>query len=197
MRKTLIFFLWIFISGCAVKMPVVSTYVFTAPTPTNMSQSAQTAEVLLISTMTADPGYRTDRMIYVSVPAYLRPYARHAWVAPPAQMLMPLLAAHIESKKYFRAVVVPPFAGSSTYRLDTRLNVLQQEFTQPISQVRCVVQVLLMNNISGRVIASRQFQAIVSAPGNNPASGVAAANQAANQISEQIAQFIVANISKK
>ena len=27
----------------------------------NVSQSAQTSEVLLISTMTADPGYKTDR----------------------------------------------------------------------------------------------------------------------------------------
>ena len=179
--------------GCAVKVPPVSTYVLTTPVHAVSSKAAQTSAVLLVGTMTADPGYKTSAMIYLKEPAHLREFARNAWVAPPAQMFMPLLAEGIESRKYFRAVVTPPFAGRSDYRLDTRLVMLQQEFMQPESQVRCVVSALLINNNTGGVIASHLFQAVVAAPGNNPASGVSAANQAARELSEQIAQFTVAN----
>lgn len=180
-------------AGCAVKVPPVATYVLTVPPTATAVVHPRTQHVLLVNTMTANPGYKSNRMIYVTSPAYLRPYASHEWVAPPAQMLMPLIVARIEAKQVFRAVVTPPFINTSDYRLDTRLVVLQQEFMQPVSQVRCEVQALLTNNRTDHVIASRRFQVIVAAPGNNPASGVAAANQAADQISEQIAQFVVAN----
>ena len=75
--------------------------------------------------------------------------------------------------------------------------VLQQEFMSKPSQVRCVIQAVLINSRTGKVIADHQFQAIVSAPGNNPQSGVSSANQAANQVSEEIADFVVARLSKK
>lgn len=184
----------IILTGCAVKIPTVSTYVLTAPAVATEIKTPQTNSVLLVSNMGADPGYKTDRMIYVTVPTDLHQYTRNAWVAPPAQMFLPLITAHIEAKNYFRAVVTQPFYGKSDYRLETRLVVLQQEFMQPASQVRCIVQAVLINNSTSHVIASRRFQAIVPAPGNNPASGVAAANQAAQQISEQISQFVVSHI---
>ena len=150
-------------AGCAVKVPPVSTYVLTVPATAQATTPPRTRQVLLVNTMTADAGYKSDRMIYVTAPAYLRPYASHAWVAPPAQMFMPLIVERIESKQYFRAVVTPPFINASDYRLDTRLVVLQQEFMQPVSQVRCVVEALLTNSHTGRVIASRRFQAVAPA----------------------------------
>ena len=150
--------------GCAVKVPPVSTYVLTTPVHAASSEAAQTSAVLLVGTMTADPGYKTSAMIYLKEPAHLREFARNAWVAPPAQMFMPLLIEGIESRKYFRAVVTPPFAGHSDYRLDTRLVMLQQEFMQPESQVRCVVSALLTNNNTGRVIASHLFRLLYPRP---------------------------------
>lgn len=192
MFKKIIIFLMLVLTGCAVKMPVVSTYVLSTPTAITTSSPTKTNQVLLVSAMTADSAYKTDRMIYVYPPADLHEYTRHAWAAPPAQMLLPIIIARLEAKNYFRAVVTPPFYGKSDYRLDTRLVVLQQEFVQSTSQVRCIVQAVLINNTTSRVIASRRFQAIVGA-GNNPESGVAAANQAAQQISNQISQFTVSH----
>jgi cholesterol transport system auxiliary component len=180
--------------GCAVKVPPVSTYVLTVPTAIVSGQPPRTHAVLLVSTMTADSGYKTSRLIYVKSPGHLQEYARHSWVAPPAQMLMPLVVERIEEKRYFRAVVIPPFAGLSDYRLETRLILLQQEFMQPVSEVRCIIQAVLINNKNDRVIASHRFQALIPAPGNNAESGVAAANQAARQISHEIADFVVANV---
>lgn len=192
----LLLMILLLITSCAVKVPTVSTYVLTAPTPIPSTQPIQTHYVLFVSAMTANPGYTTKQMIYVKNTNQLQEYSRHAWVSPPAQLFMPLMVQRIESKKYFRAVVTPPFLGSSDYRLDTRLVVLQQEFMPSTSQVRCVVEALLTHNKTGRVIASRRFQALLPAPFNDPESGVSATNQAAQQISEQIAQFVVATAKK-
>jgi len=197
-RMTAIFLgILLCVTGCAVKMPPVSTYVLTTPTVMASKAPAQTHYVLLVDPMRADPGYKTSSMIYLTNPGHLREFSRNAWVAPPAQLMMPLMVGHIESKHYFRAVVMQPFTGNTDFRLDTRLVILQQEFIQPVSQVRCVVHAVLTNAKTNQVIASRQFQALVPAPCNNPPSGAAAANQAANLVSEQLAQFVVANISKK
>lgn len=181
----------LFLTACAVKLPPVSTYVLTLPPVTSGPiVHPKTSYVLLVNQMTADPGYDSSQMIYVKTPAHLQPYAYNQWVAPPAQMFMPLIVGRIESKHYFRAVVLSPFSGATNYRLDTRLLILQQEFMHPVSEVRCVVRAVLVDTKTNRVIASRNFQAVVPAPGNNPESGVGAANLAARQVADQIAVFV-------
>jgi hypothetical protein len=65
------------LSGCAVKVAVISTYVLTPPTLLPVSATvSQNHAVLLISAMTADPGYKTKAMIYAKTPAHLRPFAK-------------------------------------------------------------------------------------------------------------------------
>jgi cholesterol transport system auxiliary component len=185
----------LFTAACAVKMPQITTYSFVVPTPPVNTALPQTHAVLLVSLMTADPAYKTANMIYVKNPGDLQYYSVNAWVAPPAQMLTPLIEQKLEAKRYFRAIVTPPFVGLSNYRLDTRLVMLQQEFYGPESQVRCVVEALLTRGEEGKVVASRRFQAVIAAPGNNPQSGAAAANRAALQISDEIADFVIEHVS--
>ncbi|EKD91769.1 MAG: hypothetical protein ACD_29C00390G0002 [uncultured bacterium] len=136
-------------------------------------------------------------MIYVTVPYKLKPYANNRWVAPPADLLLPLLTQSLRSIGYFRAVVTSPFSGMTTYQLNTRLLMLQQEFLQPISQVRFILEVTLMQSLTGKIISNRVFSIVVSAPNNNPYGGVLATNQAANALSKQIAQFVVQKAKSK
>jgi cholesterol transport system auxiliary component len=194
MRFFFLIMAMIFTAGCAVKMPQITTYSFIVPTPPINAQPPRTHSVLLVSTMSADPAFKNNNMIYVKNPGDLRNFSVNAWVAPPAQMFVPLIVQHLEAKNYFRAVVTPPFMGQSDYRLDTRLIILQQEFYGPQSEVRCLVEAVLTRGENGHVVASRRFLAIVPAPGNNPASGAAAANRAASQISEEIADFVITNL---
>lgn len=191
------FILLMSLTGCAIKIPPVSTYVFSAPTVITAHQAPRSFAVLLVSEMKANPGYKTSHMLYMKSPAHLSEFSRNAWVAPPAQMFTSVLIERMQSQNYFRAVATPPFSGNSDYRLDSRLLVLHQDFLQPVSRVFCAVEVLLINNRSGRVVASRNFQAVISAPGNNPASGAAAANQAVRQLSDEITVFLVAHVRKK
>lgn len=174
-----------------VKLPEMRTYTLDSVKPTAMASRHRSQSTLLVSLPVPDPGYASSAMIYEPIPFDLRQFADHQWAAPPAQMLMPLLAQAITNQGYFKGVVTTPYTGVLNYRLDSRLIALNQTFLQPTSRVHLVLQETLTNNDSNKVIASRRFSLFVPAPGNDPYSGVVAANKAARVLSGQIARWVV------
>ncbi len=177
--------------GGPVKLPPISTYTLNNFKSYTISRKSRTNYTLLVSRPVASSGYKTSRMVYMKIPYKLKSFADSRWVARPTAMLMPLLAQRLRRAGYFHAVVTPPFAGLTNFRLDTRLLILRQEFIHPTSEVRLVMEATLMSNKTNKVIASRRFQAVVKAPGNNPYSGVLAANRAVETVLKQISLFVV------
>lgn len=185
------------LSACAllrpVKLPRQGTYTISGPyiaIPTD----SKTSRTILVSTPVASSGYQSSKMIYIQTPFKLRAYAKNRWIAAPAEMLLPLFAQRLRACGYFKAVVTPPFSGITNYRLDTQLLTLQQEFLRPTSLIRLVIQATLINTTTNRVLASRRFQVMVSAPGNNPYSGVLAANKAADIMSKRLSSFVIQSV---
>ena len=127
----------------------------------------------------------------MGTPYELNAYANSRWVAPPAEMLMPLFFQALQRTNYFYAVVSPPFAGVTQLRLDTQLLKLQQEFLLPTSQVRLIIQVALVNNVTNQIVGSKQFVVVIPAIENNAYGGVLATNKAAVIVSARIAEFVV------
>ena len=199
MRKLIIFALTAFLSGCSfspVKVAPELSYTITQwPEESAVKKQSISNKTILITTPVAAPGYESPSMIYVMVPYQLRSYANHHWVSSPAQLLLPLLANHVRARGYFKGVVTSPFAGGTTYQLSTQLLVLQQEFLQPESVVRLTMQATLMDGVTGKMMASRVFEAVVPAKSNNPYGGVLATNKAANQVLMQIARWVVVTIN--
>lgn len=153
-------------------------------------KQSQSSTTLLVMEPIASPGYQSSKMIYVTVPYELKSFADHRWVAPPSDLLLPLMANRLRAAGYFKAIVTPPFSGAATYQLNTQLLALQQEFLQPNSVVRLVMEVTLINVATGGVMANRVFEITVPA-NNDPYSGVLATNKAAHQLLDQIAAFVV------
>lgn len=182
----------LFLTSCGpIATAPVATYAITELNISKAPSTARTRRTLLVSTPMASPGYQTAAMIYMMTPYELKAFAHNRWVAPPAQMLLPLFVQSIRRTGYFVAVVSPPFSGITNYHLDTQILKLQQEFLLPNSVVRLSVQASLISGRTSRVIASRLFQVVVPAQTNNPYGGVIAANRAAAIISERIAAFTV------
>jgi len=201
MRRVIYFLLlssFTLLGGCGITSPVVlppqSEYAIAPMKATTSSARARTPASLLVSMPIASPGYDSPNMVYVNVPFKLREYANNRWVAPPAQMLMPVIAQRIRAKQYFKAVVTPPFSGITNYRVDTQLIMLEQEFLQPASRIHLVMQATVINSASNKVLASKQFSVFTKAPGNDAYSGVLAANKAASIITSQIASFVVRSV---
>lgn len=200
MRQLLLFFSVVLfisvLSGCSIMRPMrvtpSSSYTLAAwPKNPVIPKQSITKTTLLVAEPTASPGYQSSRMIYVLVPYELKTFSDHRWVAPPAELLLPLMADRLRVAGYFQSVVTAPFSGNATYQLNTQLLILQQEFLQPDSVIRMRVEVTLISVLTGRVLANRVFEAVVPANGNDPYSGVLATNKAAHQIVDQIAAFVV------
>lgn len=134
-------------------------------------------------------GFDSPRIIYVREAHKLEYYAHSEWVDTPARMLAPLIVAAAENSGAFRAVVRTPSAAAGDLRLDTEIMRLQHEFTGPSSRVRFSLRAYLVDNPTRRVLAWREFDAVVPAPSEDPYGGVVAANQAVHTVLESLAAF--------
>lgn len=184
----------IFLSACSpVRLPNVDRYAIAMIQPIQVAHYRSSAKTLLVSQPIASPGYDSVGMVYMITPFEISHYSRNQWVAPPANMLMPVFVEALRRSNRFKAVVSPPFVGVTDYRLDTQLLCLQQEFLLPKSQERLTVQATLIDNHNNIVLATKQFNVVVSAPSNNPYSGVLAANAAAKKVAAQLVRFVAVN----
>lgn len=148
-----------------------------------------TAHTLVVNTPQAAAGYDSQRIIYVRQPHKLEYFAHNEWVDPPARMLAPLIVAAVEASGAFRAVVSAPGSASGELRLETEVLQLQHEFGSQPSRVRFVLRAYLAEDGTRRVVATRDFEAVVTAPSDDPYGGVQAANAAVRSVLENLAAF--------
>ncbi len=184
------------LSACSILSPVATPQMITYRLQAVNQQHAGRAPsrlTLLVLRPTASPGYHTNAMIYSTDHYLSETFAKNQWVAPPAQMLLPLIVTSLQNTHYFHAVVAPPFPGLADLDLNIQLLQFQQEFIEGESQFRMVLRAELINNNNNRVIVEQQFAALIPAPENNPHGGVIAANQATTIILQQLAKWCVQN----
>jgi cholesterol transport system auxiliary component len=184
------------LTGCAVNTNV-NKYTLNPTCIKFHCCAAATNTSILVANMVAQPGYDTSQMVYVDRPYQIKTFSRNSWIAPPQQLLTSLLAQNLRNSCYFRTVVTSPFAGITQFRLESRLLKLQQEFLCCPSQVKLVLQVILIDNDANRAIADKTFIATCLAPNDNPYGGVIAANRATQQILNQVTNFVIANVSER
>lgn len=157
--------------------------------PQQPAVAADGMPTLVISLPRAAAGYDSQRMIYLRQPYELQYFARSQWVDTPARMLQPLIAAAVGRSGKFRAVVPMPASVAGDYRLETELLQLQQEFLSRPSRVRLSLRATITEMATRRVVAWRQFDALVPATTDDPYGGVVATNRAVDEVLEQLAAF--------
>jgi cholesterol transport system auxiliary component len=173
-----------------VKTPPVQTYTLNSIAATRCSGSSYSKTTLMVSTPVANAGYQTSAMLYSLCPYEIDAFALHRWTAPPAQMLKFLIVQSIRNTGRFCAVAVAPTVATTDYRLDTHLIKLQQEFFTEPSQVRMVIQAILVNNKTNKIVFDRRIEAVVKAPCDTPCGGVFAANKATAEVLHKLAQAV-------
>jgi cholesterol transport system auxiliary component len=184
------------LAGCASLLPApaghkpVTTYLLAPVIPTE-SATRGNGPIVLVSPPEAVPGYATSNMAYVKERYRLDYYAYHQWVAPPAAMLRPLLAAALRGQSHLGAVVAGDSAGVvPDLRLDTTILHLYQDFRTHPSRGSVALAVRLIDLRQGRVLATRIFEAAEPAPENNPYGGVVAINRALGRLLPEVAAFV-------
>lgn len=148
-----------------------------------------TAPTLIVNPPHAAAGFDSPHIMYVREAHKLEHFAHSEWVDTPARMLAPLLVAAIAHTAAFRAVVLTPSSAAGDLRLDTEIIRLQQEFGRPPSRVRFTLRAYLVEDKTRRVLAWREFDAVVPAASENPYGGVVAANRAVQTVVDDVAAF--------
>ena len=186
------------VCGCEVIRPVVSPHPNfysladarnTATPAQSGPRAAVTAPTLIVSPPHAAAGFDSQRIMYVRQADQLEYFAHNEWIDTPARMLAPLIVAAVESSGAFRAVVQTPSPAAGEMRLDTEILRLQHEFLSAPSRVRFTLRAYLVESVTRRVIASREFDAAVPAASEDPYGGVVAANRAVQAVLENLSAF--------
>ena len=184
------------LSGCApVKTSVMHQY-----TLENAYDKKTTHKhlnyTLLITKPEAMAGYQTNQMLYVKTPFTLEPFAKNAWVSPPAAMLYPVLVKHIQDSHVFRAITSTPFADKTDYRLDTQLITLNQNFLAKQSTLNFTAKIAITRVSDNHVLASQLVVKHIPCSSNTPLGGVIAANKASTAFAEDTLVFSITQIQR-
>lgn len=148
-----------------------------------------TAPTMIVNLPRAAPGFDTTQIVYVRRLYEIEYFAHNQWVDTPSNMLAPMMVHAIERSGAFHAVLGAPTSATGQLRLETELVRLQQDFSTSSSHVRLTLRAALVDTTSRRVIASREFDARVNAPSDDPYGGVIAAQRAASQVMAGLAAF--------
>lgn len=195
--SAVIFYLMSVLAACGlspVTMPTINRYalVKTAEFRTQLNHTFYSSpHTLVVNTPIAIPPYNSDNLIYVDQTYQYQSFAKNRWIAPPAKMLLPLIADTIRSRNYFRAVVLAPFSGEATYRLDTKLIELKQDFTQQPSRAVVTLQFDLIEKQTNKIVISRQLSGHRIALADTPYGGVMAENELLRSLLNQMAEIVV------
>lgn len=132
---------------------------------------------LIVNMPKENAGFDTRRMMYSRVPHQLEYFAKNEWIDSPAHMLQPLLVSAIEKTGGFKAVLPKYSLVKSDIRLESEIVQLIQIFNNKPSQVQFTLRATLIDNITNKVIAHREFDELTNAKSDDPSGGVLAANQ--------------------
>jgi cholesterol transport system auxiliary component len=147
--------------------------------------------ILLVGAPQSEPGFDTQRMVYLKRQYELEYYAVNQWADTPARLFSPLLVQSLSRSGAWRAVVPLPTSVRGDFRLDSYGLAVLQEFLQQPSRVRVVVRTQLVDLKDSRIVGARSFEAIEPAPSEDPYGGVLAANRATASILDQVETWLL------
>jgi cholesterol transport system auxiliary component len=148
-----------------------------------------TGLTLIVSPSQAAAGFDGPHMVYLRQAHQLEHFAYSHWVDTPARMLTPLITQALAAGTKIRTAVPSTTGGSGELRLDTEIVRLQHDFSQQPSRVRFTLRATLMDDLTRRVLALREFDETVLAATDDPYGGVVAANQAVQAVLQGLAGF--------
>lgn len=146
--------------------------------------------VLLVSPPQAEPGFETQRMVYVKRPFQIEYFAVNEWADTPVRMFAPLMVHALNHSGLWHAVIPLPSSIVGDYRLDTYGFLLQHEFIQQPSRVRILARLQLVDLKESTIVSTRSFEVVENAPSENAYGGVLAANRAVAGVLDQIVSWL-------
>jgi cholesterol transport system auxiliary component len=181
-------------TGCLSPLtdsPEIHTYQLGFDALSSVARPEQlSGPVLLVSPPQAEPGFETQRMVYVKRPYELEYFSANQWADTPVRMFAPLLVHALNHSGAWRAVIPLPSEIPGDYRIAMYGFLLQQEFLQQPSRVRIKVRLQLVDLKESTIVGTRAFETVENASSENAYGGVLAANRAVAGLLDQIVSWL-------
>lgn len=140
---------------------------------------------LRISSPGSAAGLNTTRMAYSNAPNRLDYFAYHEWIAPPAKMVGSLMESRLQAAGLFTTVMVGSPDVRTDLRLDSEVQVLQQDFTANGDHLNLAIRVNLVDVRTRALLGAETFH-YHEAAGGDAEAGVEAANRAVNRFLDEL-----------
>jgi cholesterol transport system auxiliary component len=160
-----------------------------APQDPKPPPAGPSAPVLVVALPRPMPGHEGSLMLYQRHPQEVEAYTESEWVAPPAQMLAPLLVRALQQTGAYSAVLLAPSGLAGAQRLECEFVALQQLFGSGPSRVRLSLRAVILESATRQVRAWQDFEQSVPAATDDAAGGAAAATLAAHRLSQAVAAW--------
>lgn len=181
------------LSACSLFSPVQmeQTEYIIDSVPYTAAKKHMRAISILVPQPDASTIYNTTSMAYTQKPYEISYFAKNRWAATPPQMLQPLIVETLQNTHYFRSVGGAGALGSYDYVLHTEILEFNQEFFGNCSVMNVKLRAQVVKTSTNRVVATKEFAVIETAPQSTPYGGVVAANRAVSRILSQMAAWCV------
>lgn len=158
------------------------------------SQPGRTGKVLRIATFSTVPWLAGTAMHYrlrYQHDQRLAAYAHSDWIAPPADLLAPLLRSAIVAGGAWRAVIGPRDAAQADASVHVRLDDFSQVFPEPGHSAGVIdATVTLLDERDDHVTAQRHFHIEVAAPTADAAGGAKALGEASRELGARLQRWL-------
>ena len=170
------------------------TYRLDAPLPPpSLAQTLlkiPSAPLLQLSPIQTWAGLETSAIRLIQQPHQMGQYAFSQWIAPPAELLLPLIAHHLEQTQKFADITLTPNPAAQ-YRLELTLEAMHHNFTTQPSQFEWQLSAKLFTLPESRLLAKQRFALSQPAPTADAYGGVIAANQSLPTLLSQLTTFVI------
>jgi ABC-type uncharacterized transport system auxiliary subunit len=143
---------------------------------------------LEVSMPSSAPGFSTARMVYQREANHLEAFAYSRWAETPAQMVQAVMIDALQRSGIFAAALPAPAAVRPDFTLQGDALSVLQRFESGASTVDVSLDVQLVDEHRGRLLAAQRLSARVSADAR-PQAGVDAANRALAQLVQELVEL--------
>lgn len=186
------------LAGCAMlpepKPAVLNKYLLEYTQQPPAAGAGADRPAMIVTIPRAHGGYDSERIAYRQEQFGLRYFAKSRWADTPARMLAPLMAEAINDGGKFQALYAAPGSLSASYRLDSELIRMHQDFTRKPSEAHVTLRARLVSLDENRVLATQTFDFRRPATTEDAYGGVQATNRAIGQLLGELAQFCAAHM---
>ncbi len=194
--------LFLLTASCAgTSAPARDNYYYTLNYPPPAPPFEHTLPfVLRVDHFISSPPFNSQSIIFADQGLYRNAYARHHWIAPPAELLAFLLARDLKSARVLQAVLPPDSFAASTHILNGWLEeILEVDLPDGwLASLRLSITLIASREAdpSRRIIFQKIYAASAPIGERSPAGMAEAMSTAAAQVSAEVVRDVYQALMK-